>query len=701
VCSGPVVSVAAQSASSAQAPSGTFTHPTVVVTAQKEPAEAQTLPVSVTTLSSEALERAGAEIVSDAARYVPNTYFSEFSARKLSNARIRGIGASPANPAVATYFDGVPQLHSNAASIDLIGVDQVEFVRGPQSALFGRNALGGLINVTSARPGLDAWTGSVSVPLASTASREVRGQISGPLVAGRLGMAVALEYDRREGYTINDVTGNDLDSRSAFSGKGQLLWNAANGWETRLIVSGERARDGDYALSDLGGLRANPFHTARDYEGETTRDIVNTTILTSREGSRVSLSTATGFVRWTTEDRTDLDYSPLPLLRRTNDEESFQFTQEVRIASAAASPVSLGSGADLRWQAGVFVFSQNYDQRAINAFAPFVLSPFVPVAVEQTSPTAALDDVGIGVYGQGTATLAGRVDLTAGVRVDHEQKDAVLGSAFMPAIAPPLDITAEDSFSNVSPQFAAAVRLVPEATAYASVTRGYKAGGFNAASPLGSESYDEEHTWSVEGGLKTSWAAQRVVANLAVFRIDWEDMQLNLPDPGIPGQFYIANVGGATSSGVELEVNAQAVPGVDLFSAVGYTRARFKDGSLSSGVDVSGNTIPNTPAYTATFGAAFSRDVMPAVGVYARGEVTIYGALEYDDLNTERQEAYSLATFRAGVRGRRVFVEGWVRNAFDTHYIPVAFAYGALAPSGFIGEMGAPRTFGVTSGVGF
>jgi len=679
---------------------GTFTHPTVLVTAQKEPAEAQTLPVSVTTISAEALERAGVEIVSDAAAYVPNTYFSEFSARKLSNARFRGIGASPANPAVATYFDGVPQLHANAASIDLVGVEQVEFVRGPQSALFGRNALGGLINVTSVRPGLDVWTGSLSVPLANSAAREVRGSVSGPLVDDRLGMAVSLEYDRRDGYTVNDVTGNYLDSRSAFSGKGQVLWDPEGAWEARFIVSGERARDGDYGLSDLGGLRANPFHTARDFEGYTTRDIVNTTILTSREGSRVSLSTATGFVRWTTEDRTDLDYTPAPLLRRTNDEESFQFTQEARIASAA--PLSLGDGAELSWQAGVFVFTQNYDQNAVNSFAPFLLSPFVPVEVSQTSPTAALDDVGLGVYGQGTATLAERVDVTAGLRVDHEQKDAVLGSAFTPAIAPPLDIAADASFSNVSPQVAASVRLAPEATVYASVARGYKAGGFNAASPLGSESYGEEHNWSVEGGLKTTWAGQRVAANLAVFRIDWEDMQLNLPDPGIPGQFYIANVGGATSSGVELELNAQAAPGVDLFSALGYTRARFKTGSVSSGVDVGDNTVPNTPEYTATFGAAFSRDILPEVGVYARGEITIYGALEYDDLNTARQEAYSLASVRAGVRGRHVFVEGWIRNAFDTRYIPIALAYDPrLAPSGFLGEMGAPRTFGVTSGVGF
>jgi hypothetical protein len=81
--------------------------------------------------------------------------------------------------------------------------------------------------------------------------------------------------------------------------------------------------------------------------------------------------------------------------------------------------------------------------------------------------------------------------------------------------------------------------------------------------------------------------------------------------------------------------------------------------------------------------------------------VTLYGAFKYDDLNTEGQEAYALTNFRGGARGRYLFVEGWIRNAFDTRYIPVAFAYGPLAPSGFIGEMGRPRTFGVSIGTTF
>jgi iron complex outermembrane receptor protein len=681
-------------------PAATFQLPPLLVTAQKEPADPQALPVSLTTVARPTLENAGVQIVSEAGAYGPNLWFSEFSARKLSNARFRGIGASPANPSITTLFDGVPQLHSNSASIEFVDVDQVEFVRGPQSALFGRNALGGLINVTSARPSLSTWSGNLSVPFGNVDARDVRGGVSGPLVADKLGMAVSLRYGRRDGYTVNDLTGNDLDSRSGFAGKGQLLWTPSRSWETRVIINGERNRDGDYALSDLGGLRENPYHTARDFEGHTNRDIFGTTILNRHEGAGLTVTSTTGFLNWKTEDLTDLDYSPLPLVTRDNREESFQFTQEVRVASSASTPLQLSDGAALKWQGGVFLFTQNYEQEAANNFTAGFLSPFLPFPVRQTSPQADLDDVGVGLFGQGVVTLADRVDLTAGLRFDYEQKDAVLNVFFTPAIAPPRQTIADESFSNVSPQFAAAFHLQPGKMVYASVGKGYKAGGFNATSPPGSELYEEEHTWDFEGGLKTAWANGRITANAAVFRIDWADMQLNLPNLFVPGEFYIANVGGATSSGIEVELNGRVHPNVDVFGAIGYTKATFDDDSISAGMPVGGNTVPNTPDFTGALGVQVSRTLTQGT-LYGRGEVTFSGAFEYDDLNTARQGAYSLANFRAGIRGRLVFVEGWIRNAFDTTYIPVAFAYGALAPSGFIGEMGRPRTFGISAGVGF
>src|SRR5688572_12168712 len=680
-------------------PVATFQLPPLIVTAQKEPAGAQDLPISLTTFTEQSLRNSDARIVSDLS--APNIYFTEFTARKLSNPRFRGIGASPANAAVATYFDGVPQLNTNSSNIDLIDVGQVEFVRGPQSALFGRNSIGGLINVTSARPSLSGWTGSLSVPFANFSSREVRGNIAGPVVDGKLGVSVGMQYGQRDGFTMNDFTGNDIDSREAFAAKGQVLWTPTRSWETRVIVNGERARDGDYALSDLGGLRANPFHAMHDFEGHTYRDIFGTTILNRHESMRFSVTSTTGFLKWNTEDATDLDYSPLPLIVRNNNEESFQFTQEVRVASAPNAAIRLSDGAALKWQAGVFLFTQNYEQNAVNTLAPFTFSPFISFPLQLTLPDAELDDFGIGVYGQGTATIGNRVDLTAGLRVDNEQKDASLSTFFTPQIAPRRDLVTDASFSNVSPQISATFRMQPEKTAYVAVTRGYKAGGFNPVSPVGSEAYGEEHAWNIEGGLKTMWASGRVMANASVFRIDWEDLQLNIPDLTSPAQFYIANIGGATSSGVEVDLNARVHPSVDVFGGLGYTRARFSDDAVSNGVPVGGNTIPNTPEYSATLGTQISHALRPGISLYGRAEAVFYGAFEYDDLNLTGQDAYSLANFRAGARGRYLFAEAWVRNAFDTRYIPIAFSYGQLAPSGFIGEMGRPRTFGVSAGVTF
>ena len=677
-----------------------ITLPPVTVTAQKEPADAQKLPVSVTTVLPTTISGAGIRGVADAAIYAPNTYFSDFTARKLSNARFRGIGTSPANPGITTYIDGVPQFNTNSSSVEFVDVAQVEFVRGPQSSLFGRNALGGVINIMSERPSLSGWHGSVTAPVANFDSREVRGSASGPL-GDRLAVGVALGRAEREGFTTNTLTGNDVDAREATVGKAQLLWIPATTWETRLIVSGERARDGDYALHDLAALRSNPYEVQRDFEGHTHRDIVNTTLLARHEGSRFAFSSATGILRWKTNDLTDLDYTPLSLIVRDNTEESLQFTQEVRLASAASAPLRLSDAATLRWQAGAFFFTQNYEQDAINSFSPFVLSPFVNFPVRQHAPQGTLDDVGIGLYSQGTVTLGERLDLTAGLRFDHERKEAALDTFFEPQIAPPGVVDVDQSYSNVSPQFAAAYRVRPQAMTYASVSRGYKAGGFNPTSPAGSEAYGEEYTWHVEAGLKSLWAGGRVSTNLSVFHIDWDELQLNLPDLAVPGQFYIANVGGARSRGVELELQARPHAGVDLFGAFGYTSARFSNGSRSSGVDVADNRIPNTPEYTATLGTQLSRAITPVVTLYGRAEAVFYGAFEYDDLNTARQDAYGLANFRAGARGRYLFVEGWVRNAFDTHYIPVAFAYGALAPSGFVGESGRPRTFGITGGVTF
>lgn len=675
--------------------------PVLTVTAQKELEDAQVAPVGVTVVPKALIEDANIRSVSEAGDYAPNVFFNEFSARKLSNARFRGVGSSPANPGVTTYIDGVPQLNANSSSIELTDIDQIEFVRGPQSALFGRNTLGGLINITSTRPSLTGWHGAVSGPFGNFGTADVRGSISGPVVADKLAVGFSMGHASRDGFTVNDISGNNLDSRSAFFSKSQLLWTPASNWQARAIVTTERARDGDYALNDLDALRSTPFHAARDFEGHTDRDIVAPTFSVRHTGSSIELSATTGIVSWETDDATDLDYSPYPLARRINNEQNLQFTQEVRVASAKDRRAALTDTVTLKWQAGASVFRQAYDQEAVNTYSPFVLSPFIDFPVSQLTPQAELDDRGFGLYAETTFGLGARFDASVALRGDFEHKEASLLTSYTPAIAPPTTVTAEEDFNDVSPQFTAAYYVSSDHTLYATAARGFKAGGFNAASPTGSEAYDEEHSWNYEGGIKTLWLDRRMAMNATVFHLRWNDMQVNLPNRFVAGQFYIANAAGATSTGLELEMNARIAPGCDIFAGVGYTKATFGDDSLSGGMPVAGNRLSNTPNYTADFGGQYTVALTSRVNLYGRADISIKGGLYYDDANTEQQEAYSLSNFRAGVRGRQLFAEAWLRNAFDTHYIPLAFAYPGLAPSGFVGENGAPRTFGVRAGVSF
>jgi iron complex outermembrane receptor protein len=685
----------------AQPPVLRTTLPPITVTAQKAPEDPQQVPVSVTAVTRETLDAADVRTVSDAAIFAPNVFFNEFTARKLSNPRIRGVGSSPTNPGVTTYIDGVPQLNANSSSLELLDIDQIEFVRGPLSALYGRNALGGVINIASSRPSMKTWSGSLFAPIGNFGAADVRGTAAGPVIADTLAIGAAFGYSRRDGYTKNDVTGHDLDSRSAAFGKGQLLWRPADRWEARALLTIERARDGDYALNDLGALRANPFHAARTIEGHTDRDIVAPTLQVVRAGQRVDFSAVTGFLKWKTEDLTDLDYTAAPLATRTNLEDDFQFTEEVRFSSAKASPVALSPMVSLKWQAGLFLFTQNYTQDAVNNYSPFVLSPFITFAVAQHSPQAALDDRGVGVYGQGTFTFSQKLDVIVGARADREHKAADLNTFYSPAIAPPQVVNAAKDFSDVSPQVAVAYRVAPAATLYATASRGFKAGGFNAASPGGAEAYGEEHSWNYEGGVKTSGMSGRLTASVAAFRIDWRDLQVNVPNPLVPAQFFIANAAGATNQGMEVEFGARPAPGVNVFAGFGLTHARFDAGSVSNGINVSGNKLANAPDHTVDVGVQYSRSVWRAAALTLRADVVRYGDYQYDDANTMGQAAYALTNLRAGVRGKRLLVEGWVRNAFDTRYVPIAFPYPGLAPSGFVGESGVPRTFGVRVGATF
>jgi iron complex outermembrane receptor protein len=681
---------------------------TVTVTAQKVTEPALTAPLSVTAVTEEDLTYANINTVKTAVAYAPNTFINEFTSRAVSNPYIRGIGGSPTNPGVSTVIDGVPQLNGFSSNIELVNIDQVEFVRGPQGALHGRNTAGGLINITS-RDLTNMWTLQGQGDFGNYSRRDLRASVSSPLFKDHISVDLAAGYSVRDGYTINDFTGHDLDSREAGFGKVQVFLKAADRLQFKLILFGEHDEDGDYALGDLAYIRENPNRVNRDFEGYNRRSIGSATFIADYRGRAINFSSITGGVWWKNRARTDLDYQTATMENfglfaiRENLETQHQFTQEFRFISSEDRPLYLSDAWKLDWQAGIFVFTQGYRQDAVNDIS----STFGFFPPSRSTSFSDLGDSGMGIYGKARFTVWGKMSLAAGLRFDYESKSADLRSSSESSIRP------SNSFSEVSPQFSLAYRYSPDHMSYLSIAKGYKAGGFNPAptgipAPQGTESYGPEYTWNYELGHKAKWLKDTLETTVAIFYIDWKDLQLNQQIPFGGGQYFIGNAGRANSKGVEFEMRYRPFSWWELFGLVGHTRARFLSGSIAYnsnlGEDqmVGGNVLPYTPTFNTNMGTQVSWAPGRSARLYFRVQLSKYGDFRYDASNAGGQDGYQLVNFRGGIRTKYFFAEGWSDNALNAHYVPIAIPYAQLgAPSGYVGESGVPVTYGARFGVNF
>ncbi len=671
----------------------------IVVIGNKSPSSVQETATSISAFDREMLEETGINLIGELAGYVPNINMVEFSERILSQPYFRGIGSGPNNPAVTTYIDGVPQLHGYSANIAIIDVDQAEFMRGAQGMLYGRNTVGGVIHILSRHPNNSSWEYSMEGEYGSYDLIQGQFRISGPIIKDELGISLAAGYVSRDGFTDNDITGNDIDSRRAFMSRIQLEWLPNDQWSARFLLTSEQDRDGDYALSDLAGLRANPYHGQRDYEGYLDRDILAPTLVMEYAGHIVDFKSITGLVKWETDGATDLDYTPNPSMVRDSDIRDLQISQEFQWRSAEEVPIVINEDMKLMWQTGALFFMQEYRETSVNSIAQ-------PFPIEVTSPSARLDDTGIGVYGQAILTARDVWDVALGLRMDYENKDADLQTYYIPPIAPSTALNTDRDFTEISPHFSLTRRLAPGKLIYGSVSRGYRAGGFNPISPEGNEAYEEETSINYETGVKTTWLEERLKVNIAAFYIFWDHLQLNLP---FMQNYFIANAGDAESAGVELEVSARPLRNWEIFGSFGYNQTQFGDGTTSirtnafgenTTVDISRNDLIFTPKFTLNAGTQYSWQLGPYSRIFLRAEIKGIGRYYYNTANTESQKAYWITDIRAGYKANRFFAEVWGKNIFDTDYIPVAFEFPNYQ-SGFAGENGAPRMFGLRTGLYF
>ena len=686
--------------------------PSMTVTAQKWEQDLMEVPVSVHVIDGSFIKEAGIESIKEASLFVPNLHISEFSARRTSFPSIRGLGSGQGDPVVTTFIDGVPQLTPNTTNIELINVDRIEVLRGPQGTLYGRNTLAGAINIITKKPSGDSKFRS-ELSYGDFDRQRYALSFDSPLISDNLRFTLDGLFHSRDGYTKNTITGNDVDDRETVFGRGQLIWNPDDQLDVNFQLYGERDRDGGFVLFDLDSLQNNPHKVAKDFDGFTERDLVAPSLSLTYTSTAFELRSISAYEYWSIDEATDIDFTRNDLIRRHTEEDQNQFFQEFRLQSPPDESFLLTDTVSLQWLTGLSIFYSKFNHTSLTDSRPtliqqqqFFISQMLPPGVplppiaDDDFAEYQLSDYGIAAFAHTTFSLFNSLDLIIGLRYEseHKETDLDLLTRTDQMTERVTNVEFDDDFGELLPKFGIDYRWSEDLMTYATAAKGFRSGGFNRNVAQGSRyTFDEEESWTYETGLKSLWFERRLSLNAAIFYINWDDMQLDVRNPDDSTRFFLDNAAEATSRGGEFDFRAELNRNFSLTGGFGYVDAEFDDFvDLNSQTSVDGNNLPNIPEFTWNVGLRHSLDITTNVKLTSRVDVLGVGKIHFDTINSTGQSDYVLTNFRVGLVSSDWSLEFWINNAFDKEYILTAFEEPFFSDSDFVGRNGPPRTFGVT-----
>lgn len=646
---------------------------TVLVTAEKTTQEAQEIPASVSVVTGEQLDEYGVVDSPELFRMVPNLFLVQMGpkAGPTGFASMRGITSYMAgSPVLGFYVDDV---YYTNLEMNLYDIERAEVLRGPQGTLYGRNSEAGVINIVTRKPG-NEWSGTTRAGYGSYGSREVSTSLGGPLVEDTLKVRLAGRYAASEGYNTNRADGDDeiggpedMDARLTFD------WAPSDDWSVQWTSDVQNYRSPYADFTQLANLEDDPHEVDVDYEGAAEREAYGTSIRAEHamDGMRLVSITAARSERNTADN--DVDFSPVDFMRLGTETKADLLSEELRLVSDTGGPA--------KWLTGIYLFNETSLLSADMDIRPLSAT----FSQEGTTET-----LGSAVFGQYSYTFFDRLTFTGGLRYDREQKDfdytwrggSVWGLLGGTAV-PDQDGTASKTFNAWLPKFVVDYRWADGLNTYASVSRGFKSGGFNVKDSPG-EAFDAEYTWNYEAGVKSRWLNNRLQANLALFHISWENQQVEVPN--YP-DFTVINAESSTSQGLELELRALPRSDLEFTGSFGMVYSTLDDMEYS-GADYSGSRAPNVPGYTASLGATYRfLDGWALSLLYNRvGE-------RYLDLdNSRKQDAYQTVDARLSYAADGFEVSLWTKNLFDEGYATRAFESSGV----WYARAGDPRTFGIS-----
>ncbi len=671
----------------------------VTVTAEKREEQLQQLPLSVSALTARQVTDYRLWNSSELTAIVPSLYTDNpGDGRNVTS--IRGIVTTSYEPAVVTYVDGVNQFSLDTYIGTLSDVERIEVLRGPQGTLYGRNAMGGVINIITKQP-TNQTRAFAEINIGNYGLQRYVAGIRTALVKDKLYAGVSLLSSRRNGYYDNRFTGKSFDQQQLLYGNYYLKYLPANKWMLTLNVK-HQSINNDGAFPLVYGVEealSNPFMVDQNAAATMKDHNFNTSLVISYAGNRLNVNATSSYqTNYRYYDAPlDADFSPADIVSIINNYGKPNnlvnvLTQEIRITSAKQQQ-------KLQYTAGTYFFYQNSPTRQATFYGKDAGIYGVPDIDFASINTSKAKGAGAALYGQLKYALTSKLSLIGGIRFDYEHRRLSVKNEYQKGsevITLLPDTAATVSFHSVSPKLSLQYVSSPNSQWYVSYSKGYRAGGLSPLSDDPSQpplyQYLPENSYNVEVGSKHVLFHHRLFLNLAAYTTFVHDVQV--PTLVLPAAItLVKNTGKLVTRGLEAELSATPVKGLKADVNAGIIHTSYQSLKLSQNgavVDLGGKRQIYTPAATSMVALQYSVPIMQVAKLVIRGEWQYRGTTYFDVANTISQSAYHLFNARVGIDLKHLELYAWCRNAFDKNHIAFAYDFGAV-------HLGEPRTFGITA----
>jgi len=617
----------------------------ILVTAQRTTTKLQETPIAITALNQKALADQQILSTQDIAKAVPGLTLLPVTANPSTfQIGLRGgaeqtPGLIVSEPVVGIYVDGVYRGRMMGSNFQLSDIEAVEVLRGPQGTLYGRNTFSGALTVATRTPGKDdSW---LKGSLGYGSFDEVRGELSmGGVVSGDLGASLSVFYrDQSDGWIFNRARNVRIGKERNFAGRAKLSYDNGPLRVNGSVSYSDDKNDGYIPVNvrfnpDNGRtnfatrvfsadaepiLPGQPYLNSSPIESGGETSVFTGTLDIALDIGSATLRSITGYVDTTDFFRWDIagGIQRAPgvfgaTFDRISNADAQQWSQELQLT---------GSSFDnkVNWLAGLYYFTETGRQTFADTIALFGL-PTSPLFTQNTKTDS------YAAFAQANVALSDSTSITVGGRYTSDKK------SFVANIAAPSNINADldATFNAFTPKFGIEHKFNEDVLGYLSVSKGFKAGGFNGLSrtpAVLNAVFRPQSVWAYEGGLKAETFNRKLRTNLAVFVNNISDLQQTAQSVTVPTDFPQINVGDARVWGVELEVSTRPIKGLDLFTSVSYNNGKYTNLIPNADAARAGaRDIPLVSEWQARAGGTFEQPIDDTLLLRVGGNMNYTGA---------------------------------------------------------------------------